>query len=143
MPRRCRGRNAKLGGERKRMSYIAFITDQFNELVSFYGDLLAFPVVAEWDRARGRGRRFDLGGGLRLEILDNRREPRPLTLDGLTGRCHVVVEVDDVDAARQRFSGDIPPVRQVSWGARLFELRDPDGIPVTFLQWDQPRKEQA
>ena len=22
-----------------------------------------------------------------------------------------------------------------SWGAKLFQLRDPDGVPVTFLEW--------
>jgi hypothetical protein len=57
------------------MSYIALATDCFDLVRAFYEDSLGFPVVAKWDRPTGRGR-FDLGGGLRLEILDNVRLTR-------------------------------------------------------------------
>lgn len=117
------------------MSYVALATDRFDEVVRFYGEDLGFPVVAEWDRAGGRGRRFDLGG-LRLEILDNARERLPLRLAEPAERFHVVVEVDDIEAARSRLPFDSPDPQAVSWGARLFQIHDPDGIPVTFLQWD-------
>ena len=120
------------------MSYVALATSQFEEVVRFYGTQLGFPVVAEWDRTRGRGRRFDLGGGLRLEILDNLREPQPLAVHAPGDRFHVVVEVDDIDAARNGLGFDAPLPQTVSWGARLFQLRDPDGVPVTFLQWEKP-----
>ncbi len=66
-------------------------------------ELLGFPVAAEWDRANGRGRRFDLAGGLRLEVLDQ-RECRPLPLGTPGSRVHVVVEVDDIDVARNRLA---------------------------------------
>ena len=122
------------------MSYVALATDAFDEVVSFYGELLGFPVVSQWDRPNGRGRRFDLQGGLRLEILDNRRERTPLSLGTPGARVHVVIEVDDLDAARARLAVAAPPAQSVSWGARLFQLRDPDGVAVTFLQWDAPER---
>ncbi len=62
------------------MSYVALATDAFDEVAHFYGALLGFPVASEWDRPAGRGKRFALQGGLRLEILDNRRERKPLPL---------------------------------------------------------------
>ena len=120
------------------MSYVALATQSFDEVARFYGETLGFPVVAQWDRAGGRGRRFDLGGGLRLEILDNARERHSLRLYEPGERTHVVVEVDDIDAAHRRLTVDVPLPQTVSWGAKLFQVRDPDGIPVTFLQWDQP-----
>ena len=116
------------------MSYVALATNRFEAVVRFYGEDLGFPVVSEWDRARGRGRRFDLGG-IRLEILDNGREPQPLPLEAPADRFHVVIEVDDVEAARSRLMIAAPPVAATSWGARVFQVRDPDGVPVTFLQW--------
>lgn len=49
------------------MSYFALATDSFDAVVQFYRDVLCFPVVEDWDRVNGRGRRFDIGG-VRLEI---------------------------------------------------------------------------
>ncbi len=118
------------------MSYIAFATDAFDAVVAFYGNSLRFPVVAQWDRANGRGRRFDLGGGLRLEILDNARERDPFRLD-VSSRVHVVIEVDDIDAAWKTMTVPAPQPSQTSWGARLFQIQDPDGVPVTFLEWTE------
>jgi len=118
------------------MSYIALATDRFDLVRAFYEDSLGFPVVAEWDRPNGRGRRYDLCGGLRLEILDNVRECHPFQLALAGDRTHIVVEVEDIDAARRKLAVTAPEPQTASWGARLFQLRDPDGIPVTFLQWE-------
>ena len=30
---------------------------------------------------------------------------------------------------------ETPFPQAMSWGARLFQVRDPDGVPITFLQW--------
>ena len=116
------------------MSYVALATNAFDAVTKFYGHDLGFPVVEEWDRPTGRGRRFDLLG-LRLEILDNARERHPLSLGAPADRVHLVVEVHDIDAARVSFRIGAPPPRTVSWGARLFQVRDPDGVSVTFLEW--------
>ena len=116
------------------MSYVALVTDRFDEVVQFYGDDLRFTVVEQWERSNARGLRFDVGG-MRLEILDNERERKPLALGTPADRFHVVIEVDDIDAARRDIKIDAPPAQTTSWGARMFQVRDPDGVPVTFLQW--------
>jgi catechol 2,3-dioxygenase-like lactoylglutathione lyase family enzyme len=116
------------------MSYVALITSQFDEVTRFYGKRLGFPVVDQWDRSNARGIRFDLGG-MRLEILDNQREKSPLDLGVPADRLHLVVEVEDIEEARDNLDIEAPPVQNTSWDARLFQVRDPDGVPVTFLQW--------
>ena len=123
------------------MSYVALVTDRFDEVVQFYGEDLGLPVVKQWDRSNARGLRFDLGG-MRLEILDNERERKPLRLGTTADRFHVVVEVDDIDIARHRIKIDAPSAQTTSWGARLFQVRDPDGVPVTFLQWIETGSEE-
>jgi catechol 2,3-dioxygenase-like lactoylglutathione lyase family enzyme len=117
------------------MSYVALATERFEEVARFWGETLALPVVEAWDRPNGRGRVFDLGGGLRLEVLDARTTRQPLFLGTPDDRCHVVVEVADLDAARTRLKLPTPEPVTTSWGARLFQLRDPDGVAVWFLQW--------
>ena len=116
------------------MSYVALVTDRFDEVALFYGNLLGFPVVDYWDRDNARGQRFDTGG-MRLEIIDNGREKRHLNLGDPAQRMHIVIEVDDIESARDRIGMDVPPVTETSWGSRLFQIHDPDGIPITFLQW--------
>ena len=116
------------------MSYVALVTDRFDDVVKFYGEKLRMPVIDRWDRANARGLRFELGG-LCLEILDNGRERKPLILGEPADRFHVVIEVEDVDKARRQIDIDAPQPQSTSWGARLFQVRDPDGVPVTFLQW--------
>ncbi len=116
------------------MSFVALATERFEEVCGFYGETLGFAVLREWDRPDGRGRVFDLAG-LQLEILDADREERPLELEPPRDRFHVVVEVQDLDALRDALPVDAPAPEDTSWGARLFRLRDPDGVAVTFLEW--------
>jgi catechol 2,3-dioxygenase-like lactoylglutathione lyase family enzyme len=118
------------------MSYVALVTDQYEEMARFYGERLGLSVVDQWDRENARGVRFDIGG-MRLELLDNQREDRPLELGQVADRFHVVIEVDDVDTAWQSLNMEAPEPATVSWGARLFRLQDPDGVSVTYLQWLQ------
>ena len=116
------------------MSYVALVTTRFDEVSRFYGELLGFPIVNQWDRSNARGLRYD-AGGMRLEIIDNERERRPVALGEPADRVHIVIEVEDIDEARSRIKVDAPPVQDTSWGARMFRVHDPDGIPVTYLQW--------
>ncbi len=116
------------------MSYVALATDRFEDVVRFYGTSLGFSVVEQWDRPNGRGQRFDLGD-IRLEILDNERKRKPLRLGEPADRFHVVIEVKDIEDSRRKIKIETPPPQATSWGARLFQIRDPDGVPVTFLEW--------
>jgi catechol 2,3-dioxygenase-like lactoylglutathione lyase family enzyme len=124
------------------MSYVALATNRFDDVVQFYAASLGFPVIERWDRPNGRGLRFDLGG-LRLEILDNERKRKPLQLGTSGDRLHVVVEVDDIEVSRDRIKIDTPAPQSTSWGSRVFQIHDPDGVPVTFLQWTEKAREES
>ena len=121
------------------MSYVALVTNRFDEVTRFYGELLGFPVLDQWDRSNARGCRFD-AGGMRLEIIDNQREQQPRELGETADKVHIVIDVDNVDEAREQLKLDAPPVQDTSWGSRIFRVMDPDGIPVTFLQWTEAQR---
>ncbi len=124
------------------MSYVALATNGFDDVVRFYAEGLGFTVVDQWDRPDARGLRFDVGG-LRLEILDNGRKRQPLRLGEASDRFHVVVEVDDIDLAWRHLQLEALKPQATSWGTRVFQLRDPDGVPVIFLQWAETRSEES
>ncbi len=89
-----------------------------------------------------RGRRFDLDGGHAPgESSTTRRERAPAAARAPRPTASTSsVEVDDVEATPGAgWRSTAPePVAATSWGARLFQVRDPDGVPVTFLQWTGP-----
>ena len=116
------------------LSYLAIVTSRFEEMVEFYGATLAGTLVRGWDRPRSRGRVFEIEG-LRLEILDADREPRSLRLQPPDDRFHLVFEVENVDAVHARLPDSAEPPHDTSWNARVLELRDPEALPITFLQW--------
>lgn len=118
------------------------VTSRFGEVTRFYGELLGFPIVQQWDRSNARGVRFDTGG-MRLEIIDNEREQHRLELGDAANRIQIVVEVENIDAARERINVNAPPTQDTSWGARLFQVLDPDSVPVTFLQWTTTQSEAS
>ena len=124
------------------MSYVALVTNRFDEVTRFYGELLGFPMLDRWDRSNARGCRFD-AGGMRLEIIDNQREQHPRELGEPADRVHIVVDVENIDEARARLKVDAPPVQDTSWGSRIFRVMDPDGIPVTYLQWTEAQREAS
>ena len=122
------------------MSYVALATDRFDAMVDFYRGRLGFEAVAEWSRPNARGIRLDLGG-MRLELFDNRRQREPLPLGTPADRFHVVIEVANIEAAYRSLDIDAPPPQGTSWGARLFQVRDPDGLPVTYLEWEEAARD--
>jgi hypothetical protein len=71
---------------------------------------------------------------MKLELLDNQREPEPSLFPPVSDRLHIVVEVVDIDDARTRITVESPEAQRVSWGALLFQIRDPDGTSITYLQ---------
>jgi catechol 2,3-dioxygenase-like lactoylglutathione lyase family enzyme len=117
------------------MSYVALATNNFDELANFYEELVGFSRTAFWDRANARGMRLTLRG-LRLELLDNSRLKFPFPLGDPGGRIHLVVETDDLEGDRVAIRADMSDICQTSWGCATFELVDPDGVRLTFLQWN-------
>jgi hypothetical protein len=108
-------------------------------VTAFYGEALGFPVVDKWDRARRSRVSFDLGG-MRLEILDNRRKEVPLLLGRPPTEFILRSRLENIDTAYSMISIAAPaPKIHLFAGARLFELRDPMAIPIISSAMDDER----
>ncbi|MEI7921080.1 MAG: VOC family protein [Planctomycetota bacterium] len=118
------------------MSYIALATNQFEPVMEFYVERLGLRLIDQFDRPGARGAHIDLGSGCRLEIIDARRQARPLTLhERADDRVHIVIETVDILSDSKRLG--LPEPKPTSWGARVVTLRDPDGVSVWFLEWER------
>lgn len=111
-----------------RSLHTVLICEKWEECVSFYKEILGFRIVEE----RERFVEFQVTPGARVGILRPLKPQSPRT-----GHERVILSVcvEDIEAAhaelQERCPG-LPPVRGHPWGARVFELRDPEGWRIEF-----------
>jgi catechol 2,3-dioxygenase-like lactoylglutathione lyase family enzyme len=117
------------------MGFVSIATARFDAMSAFYLNTLQGTVLKSWDRSNARGMLLDLGG-LRLELMDATRERNPPALREPDGRFHLVIEVTNIAERHQALPEGTPPPVAMSWGASALTLLDPDGLKVSFLQWD-------
>jgi catechol 2,3-dioxygenase-like lactoylglutathione lyase family enzyme len=114
------------------MGFVSLLTQRYDDMAAFYRDRLGGRVERSWDRAGARGMLLDLGG-LRVELMDASREKAAAIAGEHGGRIHLVVEVSGL--ARRALAMGLPAPATTSWGASLVTLADPDGLPVSLLEW--------
>lgn len=119
------------------MGFVSIATARFDAMSAFYLNTLGGTVLKSWDRTNARGMLLDLGG-LRVELMDATRERNPPALCEPDGRFHLVIEVTNIAERHLALPEGTPPPVAMSWGASAFTLLDPDGLKVSFLQWDGP-----
>ncbi len=108
--------------------HTVLICEKWEDCVSFYKDVLGFPVLYE----RERFVEFQVTADARIGIL------KPLHPDApKPGHDRVILSicVEDIEATHEelkaRFPG-LPAVRKHPWGPRVFEFRDPEGWRIEF-----------
>jgi len=116
------------------MSYFAIATARFEAMLAFYRDHLGLEVISEFARPKARGAFIRLSGDLRMELIDATRQSKQMRLEPTADdRLHIVIETNDIEGfARDRKLCEPQPT---SWGAKVVELHDPDGISVWVLEW--------
>ena len=117
------------------MGFVSLMTARYAEMASFYRDRIGGRVEREWERPGARGMLLNLGG-LRVELIDSTRERRQPVLETTKQGIHLVIEVTDLSVRSVALG--LPEPAPTSWGARLVTLTDPDGLPVSLLEWTAP-----
>ena len=113
--------------------YVAIWTNRFELMVDFYGERLGFHAVRWSEHPDSREAFFEMPGVL-LKLVDNDFERNPRILGATMERVNLVIEVEDIEETRDCLDLEVPVPHINSHGERLFQLRDPDGLIVTFLE---------
>ena len=136
------------------VNHVGLTVSNLDASVAFYRDLVGMEV---WlPRSSTGGPWFDTltgsdraaidvvmlrAGGLVLQLVEYRSGGNPAAGTGHSrvGNLHLSINVDDVEAAHLRLSAadghDPTPIVDLPVpGFRSFYGRDPDGVPVEFVQ---------
>jgi catechol 2,3-dioxygenase-like lactoylglutathione lyase family enzyme len=101
---------------------------EWDACVAFYRDVLGFPVA---DRKRGFVE-FEVAPNARIGLIRSDGE----SAVNKNGRAFIlsfrVADVEEVHKMLSEHSRETTAVKQHAWGARVFELRDPEGRRLEF-----------
>lgn len=108
-------------------------TTDFERSASFYGGLLGFAVVEQWEGPDGRGTLYRAASGGVIEIF----EDSPQHPFEAPAGVKVAIEVDDAAELFGRLAtADVEIIDRIGerpWGHRNFEIRDPSGLQLVFF----------
>ena len=96
--------------------------------VSFYRDVLLFPVAYS-NRVFVE---FEPVSGARIGLIDATRSSRRSVSCDSTLLSFCVRDLEKVHALLSRRCPGVSEIRAHPWGARLFELKDPEGRRLEF-----------
>ncbi len=99
----------------------------------WYCDTVGFIVVQKWEEDGKIAGAVVEAGRIRLFLVQSDKEPSAPDTQTMQFYCSSGQDIDDLAAAIQSRGGvlDKTPADQ-PWGARSFDLLDPDGIRLTI-----------
>jgi methylmalonyl-CoA/ethylmalonyl-CoA epimerase len=123
---------------------VAFTTDAFERLASFYCDGLGLEPAQVWPDDQGRALVLEMGKAT-LEVFD---EMQAQTIDQIevgsriSGQIRFALQVPDLKAAMERLlahgATPVHPPVVTPWGDRNVRFQDPDGMQITLFQAPDP-----
>ncbi len=117
------------------------ITEKLTETKKFYSEILGFGVTFENEfylLMHTPNKQAEISF-----LLPNHPTQQPLFKPAFAGKgVYITIEVDDVDALYQEMiSKDVHieiPIRDEPWGDRHFAIKDPNGIGIDLVKYQQP-----
>lgn len=108
-------------------------TTDYDGTVSFYRDVLGFPVHEVWDDPDGRGTLLRAAASGLIEVIEDSPDHPAQAPRGVT----VSIEVPDVDARYERLAEAgatiTEPLGDRPWGHRNVGFRDPNGLDLVLF----------
>ena len=107
---------------------------KWQECISFYRDVLGFPVVF----ANEMFVEVRPVAGARIGLMNAARTRWPASCGDSFILSFRVSDIGETHQLLQRNYADVGEPKDHTWGARLFEIRDPDGRRIEF--WSDAKK---
>jgi len=111
----------------------ALTVSDLESSLAWYCDTVGFIVVQKWEEDGKIAGAVVEAGRIRLFLVQNDKEPKVPDTQTMQFYCSSAQDIDGLAAAIQSRGGvlDKVPANQ-PWGARSFDLLDPDGVRLTI-----------
>jgi lactoylglutathione lyase len=122
-----------------KFSRIVIKVNDYRRSFEFYKDILGLKLSSSWQRKDSWGAIFSAGGG-DLEIIwfPGGEELEDCRYYLERKKVDICFEIHDIDILYKRLSDQgieiIKEPFDAPWGYRIFSIKDPDGVPVLFMQ---------
>jgi catechol 2,3-dioxygenase-like lactoylglutathione lyase family enzyme len=122
-----------------KFSRVVIKTKDYRKSFEFYHNTLGLKLSNSWQRKDSWGAIFSAGTGI-IEIIwfpsGEGLEECNYAME--RAKVDIGFEVHDIDILHQRLSDSgvavITEPSDMPWGYRIFSIKDPDDIRITFLQ---------
>ncbi len=119
---------------------VAINVADFEKSLAFYRDILAMPVLTQWDGEDGPGAIVSAGRGRSVELFGPPYGAR--TVKQPAAGIELAFDVDDVkkwaDMLAERGVAIAREVKDNPWGDRSVGIDDPDGVRIWLVEITDP-----
>ena len=131
----------------KRLAHVCFKTDQMNDMVAFYKDIIGLPIKFDFKLSDGTifGYYFDLGNTTFLEIFDKVGSAKmwggstgPLNENVGVYYQHFCLEVEGLEGYCELLKSKGLAVTDVKMGldhSKQAWIKDPDGNAIELMEY--------
>ncbi len=121
--------------------FLLVCPEDWHESMRFWRDSLGLEVASGWSDDGHHGVALKLGGSHVVVADKVKIRDEELGFPIEPGKPYLYVKVKGLDALVAHLKSKKIPVLsgplELHWGPRLAAVKDPDGVPVMFVEWAQ------
>ena len=112
--------------------------------MGFWRDALGMEVASDWSDDNYHGAALKFGSSHIIVAEQEKIRDQEVGFPIEHGKHYVYVKVKGLDALVTRLKSKGIPVLggpvQLHWGPRMASVKDPEGVPVMFVEWPEEPK---
>ena len=119
--------------------FLLVCPEDWHNSMRFWRDALGLEVASDWSDDRHHGVALKLGGTHVVLSDQEKIRDEELGFPIEPGMPYLYVKVKGLDALVEHLKSKNIPVLsgplELHWGPRMASVKDPDGVPVMFVEW--------
>ena len=126
------------------LEFVLVCPRDWRNSMRFWRDALGLEVASDWSDGNHQGAALKFGNSHLIVASQEKIRDEEVGFSIEHGRPYVYVKVKGLDALVTHLKSKNIPVLggplKLHWGPRMASVKDPEGMPVLFVEWAQEPK---